>query len=58
MMIVAGSASVYHLSRGETGNAITTAVLFVFLAFVAYMRWKVKSIAARRQPELLADSDS
>lgn len=58
LMIVAGSASVYHLSRGETGSAITTAVLFVFLTFVAYMRWKVKPIAARQQPERLAGSGS
>jgi hypothetical protein len=42
LMIVAGSASVLHFSRGETGSAITTAILFVLLAFVAYMRWKVK----------------
>ncbi|MEW5961553.1 MAG: DoxX family protein [Chloroflexota bacterium] len=48
LMIVAGSASVYHLSRGEIGSAITTAVLFVLLAFVAYMRWKIKAIAARQ----------
>ena len=48
LMIVAGSASVYHLSRGETGSAITTAVLFVLLAFVAYMRWKVKPIASQK----------
>lgn len=47
-MIVVGSASVLHLSRGETGSAVTTAVLFLLCAFVAYMRWKVKSIASRQ----------
>ena len=47
LMIVAGSASILHLSRGETSSAITTAVLFVLLAFVAYMRWKVKPILPR-----------
>jgi uncharacterized membrane protein YphA (DoxX/SURF4 family) len=47
LMIVAGSAAVLHLSRGEIGSAITTAVLFVLLAFVAYMRWKVKPILPR-----------
>jgi hypothetical protein len=31
--------------------------LFVLLAFVAYMRWKVKPIAPRQQPERLAGSD-
>ena len=48
LMIVAGSASVYHLYRGEIGSAITTAVLFVLLAFVGYMRWKIKAIAVRQ----------
>lgn len=47
LMIVAGSASFVHLSRGEIGSAITTAVLFVLLAFVAYMRWKIKPILPR-----------
>ena len=48
LMIVVGSASVLHLSRGEMGSAITTAVLFVLCAFVAYMRWKVKPILPRK----------
>ena len=47
LMIVTASASVLHLSRGETGNAIYTAVLFVLVTFVAYMRWKVKPISPR-----------
>lgn len=48
LMIVTGSAAILHLSRGETGNAIYTAVLFVLVTFVAYMRWKVKPILARQ----------
>lgn len=48
LMIVVGSASVYHLYRGEIGSAITTAVLFGLLTFVAYMRWKVKPLSLRQ----------
>ena len=48
LMIVVGSATVLHFSRGEIGSAITTAVLFVLLTFVAYMRWKVKPISPRQ----------
>jgi uncharacterized membrane protein YphA (DoxX/SURF4 family) len=48
LTIVAGSASVYHLYRGETESAMMTVVLFVLCAFVAYMRWKVKPIPGRQ----------
>ena len=48
LMIVTVSASILHLSRGEIGNAIYTAVLFVLVTFVAYMRWKVKPISPRQ----------
>lgn len=48
LMIVAGSASVFHLSRGETSSAVTTAILFIFATFVAYMRWRVKPLPQRR----------
>ena len=48
LMIVTGSATVFHLSRGETSNAIFTAVLFVLVTFLAYMRWKVKPISPRK----------
>jgi uncharacterized membrane protein YphA (DoxX/SURF4 family) len=48
LMIVVASACILHLSRGETGSAITTAVLFVLCAFVAYMRWKVKPLSPRQ----------
>jgi len=47
LMIVMVGATIHHSVRGETGSAITTAVLFVILAFVAYMRWKVKPILRR-----------
>ena len=40
LMIVAMSAAVLHTSRGEISSAITTAVLFVLLALVTYMRRK------------------
>ena len=48
LMIVMVSATIHHSSRGETGSAITTAILFLVLAFVAYMRWKVKPIQRSR----------
>lgn len=47
LMIVVGSATVLHLSRGEIGSAITTAVLFVLCGIVAYMRWKVKPLTTQ-----------
>jgi putative oxidoreductase len=40
-------ASVFHLSRGETSSAVTTAVLLVLVTSVAYMRWKVAPIRSR-----------
>lgn len=48
LMIVLSSATVLHLSRGETESAITTAVLFGLVTCVAYMRWMVKPIPTRR----------
>jgi uncharacterized membrane protein YphA (DoxX/SURF4 family) len=48
LMIVTISAAVLHASRGEVMSAVTTAVLFSIVTFVAYMRWKVKPIASRR----------
>jgi FtsH-binding integral membrane protein len=47
LMMVTISATLLHLTRGELSYAVTTAVLFVVVAFVAYMRWKVKPILAR-----------
>jgi putative oxidoreductase len=49
LMIVMASATVLHVSRGETGSAITVAVLFVLVTMVAYLRWKVTPIAARKR---------
>ncbi|MCX6045550.1 MAG: DoxX family protein [Chloroflexi bacterium] len=47
LMIVMASASVLHVTRGEISSAITTAVLFILVTFVAYMRWKVTPVLAR-----------
>jgi len=47
LMIVMISATILHTTRGEISSAVTTAILFVLVTFVAYMRWKVKPIQAR-----------
>jgi uncharacterized membrane protein YphA (DoxX/SURF4 family) len=52
LAVVTGSAAIYHLFRGETSSAVTTAVLFVIVAFVAYLRWKVKPILPRNEERL------
>ena len=49
LMIVMVSATILHTTRGEFSSAITTAVLFALLTFVAYMRWKVKPISPRKE---------
>lgn len=49
LMIVMASATVFHLSRGESSSAITTVVLFVLVTVVAYMRWKVRPISSRKR---------
>jgi hypothetical protein len=49
LMIVTASASVLHTTRGEFSSAGTTALLFVLLTFVAYMRARVWPIASRQQ---------
>ncbi len=49
LMIVMGSATILHVFRGEIGNAISAAVLFVLVTVVAYMRWKVKPISPRKR---------
>jgi uncharacterized membrane protein YphA (DoxX/SURF4 family) len=48
LMIVSASATVYHSFRGETSSAIYTAVLFIIISFVGYMRWKIKPILPRQ----------
>lgn len=40
-------ATVYHVWRAEYSSSVTTAVLLVLLAAVAYMRWRVRPIQAR-----------
>ncbi len=45
LAFVVASATVLHLSRSETGAAVTTAILFLLAAFVAYARWRVRPIA-------------
>ena len=47
LMIVMSSATVLHLYRGEISSAIITAVIFVLVTWLAYMRWKVKPLPAR-----------
>lgn len=47
LMIVMIGATYFHITRGETSSAVTTAILFVVITFVAYMRWKVRPIAPR-----------
>jgi uncharacterized membrane protein YphA (DoxX/SURF4 family) len=47
LMIVMASAAIYHLARGEIFNVVYTAILFLLVTFVAYMRWKVKPISPR-----------
>jgi uncharacterized membrane protein YphA (DoxX/SURF4 family) len=49
LMMVMGSATIFHLSRGESASAITTVVLFVLVTLVAYARWKVAPIAPRKR---------
>ena len=47
LMIVTIGAVAFHISRGEMASAITTSILFVLVAFVAYMRWRVLPILPR-----------
>ena len=45
LAFVVASATVLHLSRGETSSAVTTAILFLMASFVAYGRWRVRPIS-------------
>jgi len=47
VMVVMISATIFHLSRGETSSAATTFVLLAMATFVAYMRWRVHPIRTR-----------
>lgn len=48
LMIVMACATSFHLFRGEHESAVSTAILFVLVALVAYGRWKAAPIASRR----------
>ena len=48
IIIVMVSATGYHVIRGEVSSAVITFILLVMAAFVAYMRYRVLPIAARR----------
>src|SRR5262245_23547126 len=47
LMVIMTGATVLHTQRGEVSSATTTAILFVLLAFVGYMRWQVNPISPR-----------
>ena len=47
LMIVMIGAVIVHVSRGEVSSAISTAILFAVVTFVAYMRWRVRPILPR-----------
>ena len=47
LMLVTGCAFVLHVYRGEMSSAVTVAILFIVAALVAYLRWKVRPMAAR-----------
>jgi uncharacterized membrane protein YphA (DoxX/SURF4 family) len=49
LMIVMSSATVLHVFRGESGSAVSAAVLFVLVTIVAYTRWKVQPITGRKR---------
>ena len=47
IMIVAISATVYHIARSEWSSALITLLLFVMAAFLAYMRHKIPIVPRR-----------
>jgi uncharacterized membrane protein YphA (DoxX/SURF4 family) len=49
LMIVMSSATALHIARGETTSAISAAVIFVLVSVVAYGRWKVQPLRARKR---------
>jgi putative oxidoreductase len=48
IIIVMVSATGYHVVRGELSSAMITLILLVMAAFVAYMRYRLLPIGARR----------
>lgn len=49
LMIVTLSATVFHSMRAEYSSAVYTAVLFIIITFIGYMRWRVKPILSRNR---------
>ena len=47
IMMVLGSATVYHFIRNEISSGIITLVMFALATVVAYYRWKVLPIRSR-----------
>lgn len=47
LAFVVASATVLHLSRSENSSAVTTVILFLLAAFVAYGRWRLLPIAPK-----------
>jgi putative oxidoreductase len=47
VMIVVGSATVFHAFRGEYSSAVTTFILFATATFLAYGRLRLRPIQAR-----------
>lgn len=47
IMMVLGSATLYHFVRAEITSGIITFVLFVMATALAYLRWKVAPIRPR-----------
>ena len=48
VIIVTVSATIYHLALGEHSSAAITLVLFAMVRAVAYMRYRVLPVTARR----------
>jgi hypothetical protein len=48
VMIVMVSATVWHIARNENSSALVTLVLLAMATFVAYARYRVLPIRARR----------
>ena len=49
LTVVMACATAFHLFRGETASAISAAVILVLVAAVAYARFKLLPIAARKR---------
>jgi uncharacterized membrane protein YphA (DoxX/SURF4 family) len=48
VIVIMVSATLFHLVRGEISSAAITLLLLAMATFVAYMRWRVHPIRARR----------